>query len=174
MKDETGVPETPAIADRAPAGSGPKALMFGSAAAAFAILGLGALTMSTRGDFDYRAMEEGAQQKILDEMATGLRYGLVRATNGAVIVHSVTADAATDRLDLAARFVDPLYEETDERRIAEVTTGLYQSNCNQFATRKVIDGGVSVRFRVTRPSGADMIDVEFNSATCAPYRLAQV
>lgn len=155
-------------------GSGMKALVIGGAAAALAMLAVGALNLSAGADFDYAAATEEKQQAILDDMASGLEYGLVRATGGALAVRSVVADAASDRLLLSGQFVELRYEGATEQQVAAVSKRLYTDNCNQFTTRKVVEGGVSVRFSIARPSGAALLDVEFNRETCAPFMRAAV
>lgn len=148
--------------------------MYGGAAAAIAILAIGAARMSEGGEFDYAASSEGVQQAILDEMAAGLRFGLVRSTGGAVVVRDASGDAAKNSLSIVAQYVDRRYESATDEQVDATRIALYRNNCNQLMTRKVIEDGVAIRFSITRPSGAPLIDVQFDSASCAPFLRASV
>ena len=151
-----------------------KAAFYGGGAAAVAILAIAAVRLGAGGDFDYAASTEKAQQAILDEMASALEYGLVRSTGGAVAVREATGDAGTDSLAVFAQYIDRRYEGATEEQVDLARTALYQNNCNQLSTRKMIAGGVAIRFAIARPSGAPLIDVQFDQASCAPFVRASV
>ena len=151
-----------------------KAAFYGGGAATVAILAIAAVRLGAGGDFDYAASTEEAQQAILDEMASALEYGLVRSTGGAVAVREARGDARTDSLAVFAQYVDRRFEGATEDQVALARTALYQNNCNQFATRKMIAGGVAIRFAIARPSGGPLIDVQFDRQSCAPFVRASV
>ena len=151
-----------------------KSVMYGGGAAAIALLAVGAARLSVGEEFDYALLNEKSQQRVLDEMASALEYGLVRSTGGAVAVREASGDAATDSLLVAGQFVERLYESATDDQVEVVRQSLYENNCNQYATRKVIEDGVAIRFSIARPSGAPLIDVAFDAASCAPYLRASV
>lgn len=151
-----------------------RAVAFGAAASALALLAVGALTMSAGADFDYAGASEAEQQRILDDMASGLEYGLARATGGALKVLETTADAGGDLLALDAQFVDRRFEAATDEHVAALSRKMYADNCNFFLTRKVVEAGVSVRYRIARPSGRPLADFVFDRETCAPFMRAAV
>jgi hypothetical protein len=151
-----------------------RALAFGAVAAGLAVIALAALNLTAGADFDYAAASEAEQQRILDEMAAGLEYGIARATGGALKALATEADAAADRLSLDAQFVDSRFEAATEEHVAVFSRKMYADNCNFFMTRKVVAAGVSVRYRIARPSGRPLADFVFDRETCAPYLRAAV
>jgi hypothetical protein len=143
--------------------------MYAGGAAAIALLGVGALQMSAGAPFDYAAASEQRQQVILDEMAAALQYGLVRATGGAVSVRVAAGDAANDSVSVFGRYLDTRFEQATAEQVAIVSEALFRNNCNQHGTRQVIDDGVAIRFAIAKPSGAQLIDIQFDAQSCAPF-----
>ncbi len=151
-----------------------KTLMYAGAAAAIAFLGLGALQMSAGAPFDYAGASEKRQQTILDEMAAALQYGLVRATGGAISVRNASGDASRDTVSLFGQYLDRRYESATEEQVEVVREGLFSNICNQQGTRRAIDDGVAIRFAIARPSGAPLLDIQFDLDSCAPFMRASV
>lgn len=180
MNDEPAAERGPAFKDRLrllksgmTSAAGPAAGL-AAAAVALTLLALGAVKLTAGADFDYAGASEAEQQRILDDMAAGLEYGLARATGGALQVLETKADAGADLLSLDAQFVDRRFEAATDEHIAVLSSKMYADNCNFFMTRKVVEAGVEVRYRIARPSGRPLADFVFDRQSCAPFMRAAV
>lgn len=151
-----------------------KSLAWGAAAGALALLALGALTLTAGADFDYAGSSEEEQQRILDEMASAFRFSLPRAFGAQLRVVETRANAGEDLVWVDAQIVDPRFEDASDEHVALFEKGLYAETCNAFQTRKLVEDGASVRFRIARPSGRSLADFVFDTKTCAPYMRAAV
>jgi len=145
-----------------------KAFFLSLAIAALTLLGLAALRFNAAG-FDYLTASETRQQVYLDRVASQIRSSF--SSGGAAEVTGLSVEAPRDAIVVSLRYTDPATEEPPAQQIQFLKKYMYTENCGRRAVRAVIERGVKLEIRFTRPSGRPLAEVTLDRRACAGHGL---
>ena len=138
-------------------------------AAACGLLGFAAMAVLGPSDFNYANEPESRQQKKLENIAKGFEIGFKTTSRGMAEINRIRADAETDTISVDIRFIRADVEHAPANAIAEFRREVYKNNCAFLDNKSLLDEGVTLRIRMTKPSGSALTNFTINKDGCRPY-----
>lgn len=138
-------------------------------AAASGVLGFAAMTVLGPAKLQYADSSEERQQQRLENIANGFRAGYAVTSGGHSEITRITADAERDLVAVDIRFTNKLVEHAGYNEVSAFREGVLKHACAFLDKKGVISEGVTMKLRMTKPSGARLTDISLSEEGCAPY-----
>lgn len=141
-----------------------KILLLGSAAG----LILTACGAPTR-NFDYQSATEESQQKFLEGVANGFKTGFRITSGNRAELTRVDADASIDMVSITIQYKEDVAEKATGQQIGMMKNQMLSFGCKHAKKNDMLDKGVTIRFRLKRPSGSQMSGFDVDTEGCQAY-----
>ena len=123
----------------------------------------------TRAEFDYASATEERQQKYLDNIAKGFAAGFNATSGGAATIKRISANASADAISVDIQFTKKEVEYATARAVDDFRQFVYKHECAWLEQNAVLEKGVAVKIRMTKPSGSILTNFNINEDTCAAH-----
>ena len=133
---------------------------------ALGFIGVAALAPS---NFDYANASEDARERYLTNIANGFERGFNATSAGQAEIKQINVNPQADAISIDVRFVRKEIEYAPAKAVEEFRRFVYENNCAFLDKKTVLEKGVTLKIRMTKPSGAPLTNFTLNSTGCAPY-----
>ncbi len=135
----------------------------------FGVIGGAAVLVGSAANFDYAGASEEAQQRYLDNIATGMKGGFSITAGDSAKITRIKADAAFDVIAMEIKFSDSRIDRVGYEQVEAFRETAYRQICRDRATKVVLDKDVSLKLRMMRPNGSHLSTFTFDTKSCAPF-----
>jgi len=133
------------------------------------LLGFAATAILVPSRFDYADAPEDRQQQRLDNIARGFEAGFNATSGDLSVIKRIRASAETDSISIDIQFTKKEIEYAGTGAIQEFRNYVYKYNCAILDKKSVLQEGVTLKIRMTKPSGSVLTNFTINEAACEPY-----
>jgi len=134
-----------------------------------AFFGFAAMAVLGPSRFDYADATEERQQRTLDNIAKGFESGFDATSGGQAVIKRIRTNAETDTISIDIQFTKKEVEYAGTAAITEFREFVYKHNCGFLSRKSVLQEGVTLNIRMTRPSGAALTNFSISESNCKPY-----
>ena len=129
----------------------------------------GAATLTSGGSLDYSSSTEERQQKYLEDIARGFEAGFKATAGRNAEIKRISANPDADAISVDIQFLRKDVERATPKAIESFRKEIYTKQCGFLAKRGVLEQGISIRMRMTKPSGAPLTNFNVSASTCERY-----
>jgi hypothetical protein len=133
------------------------------------VIGFAAMATLGPSRFDYADAPEERQQKTLDNIAKGFEGGFNATSGGHAVIKRISANAQTDTISVDIQFKKQEVKYAGASAINEFRDFVYKHNCSFLNRKSVLQEGVTLKIRMTKPSGSALTNFTISEANCQPY-----
>lgn len=123
----------------------------------------------TRAEFDYATATEERQQKYLDNIARGFSAGFNATSGGSATIKRISANASADVISVDIQFTKKEVETATASAVENFRQFVYKNECAWLEKNDVLEKGVSIKIRMTKPSGSVLTNFNINDEACSAY-----